>query len=108
MALLRATEPEPPCTPPGISDSQACTAALNAGELSFSPWCSMCTPPPENVGSGKFGTPWVRMHAAAFRYCDCSAGLTGGCCLPGPPPGSSLLQACCADLKLGIARDAPG
>ena len=32
-------EPEPPCTPPGISDSHACTAALNAGELSFSPWC---------------------------------------------------------------------
>ena len=50
--------------------------------------------------------PWERMHAAAFRYCDCSWGSSGGSSLaPGPPPGSSLRQACCADLKLGIARD---
>src|ERR1700685_1921784 len=96
-------EPEPPCTPPGISDSQACTAALNAGELSFSPWCSMCTPPPENVGSGKLGIPCERMHAAAFRYCDCSCGVIWWLePSPGPPPGISLLQACCADLKWGL------
>ena len=63
----------------------------------------MCTPPPENVGSGKFGTPCVRMHAAAFRYCDCSEGVIWWFePAPGPPPGSSLLQACCADLNWGL------
>src|SRR5580658_6967960 len=56
----------------------------------------MCTPPPENVGSGKFGRPCARTHAAAFRYSVCSAGLTTGC-LPRPPPGSSLRQACWAE-----------
>ena len=53
--------------------------------------------------SGKFGTPCERMHAAARRYCDCSAGLTwlfGP--FPGPPPGSSLPQACWAELKCGL------
>src|SRR5580658_337938 len=63
----------------------------------------MCTPPPENVGSGKFGRPWERMHAAAFRYCPCSCGVM--CWLPsppGPPPGISFLHACCADLNRGL------
>src|SRR5271154_2885562 len=64
----------------------------------------MCTPPPENVGSGKFGTPCERMHAAAFRYRDCSWGVIWRFAPdPGPPPpGSSLLQACWADLKWGL------
>src|ERR1700683_839285 len=63
----------------------------------------MCTPPPENVGSGKFGTPCERMHAAAFRYRDCSEGVIWWFEPdPGPPPGSSLLQACWADLKWGL------
>src|ERR1700722_7918551 len=63
----------------------------------------MCTPPPENVGSGKFGTPCERMQAAAFRYCDCSLGVIWGLePSPGPPPGICLRQACCADLKWGL------
>src|SRR5580698_1516200 len=63
----------------------------------------MCTPPPENVGSGKLGIPCERMHAAAFRYCDCSWGVIWWFePSPGPPPGSSLRQACCADLKWGL------
>jgi hypothetical protein len=65
--------------------------------------CEMCTPSPENVGSGKFGMPCVRMHAAALRYCDCSCGLIWWAGpSPGPPPGSTLPQACCADLNLGL------
>src|SRR5580704_1926469 len=63
----------------------------------------MCTPPPENVGSGKLGTPCERMHAAAFRYCACSEGVIWRFePSPGPPPDSSLLQASCADLKWGL------
>ena len=106
MALVGARSRSRRARRPGINDSQACTAALNAGELSFSPWCSMCTPPPENVGSGKFGTPWERMHAAAFRYCPCSEGVIWWLpSPPGPPPGSSLLAGLLRRLEMGIARD---
>lgn len=50
---------------------------LERRQFSFRFWCSMWTLPPENVGSGKFGTPCERMHAAAFRYCSCCAGVRG-------------------------------
>ena len=64
---------------------------------------SMCTPPPENVGSGKLGTPCERMQAAALRYCCCCAGVTWRA-FPGPPPGRSLRQAPLRRLEVGSRR----
>lgn len=52
-----------------------------------------CTPPPLNVGSGKFGTPFERMQAENFKACACCAALTVPPC---PPPGCSDWQAFCA------------
>ena len=99
--------PEPPCTPPGISDSQSCTAALNAGELSLSFSCSMWTPPPENVGSGKLGTPWERMHAAALRYCSCCAGRQRSL-VARSTAGQELATGLFGRLELRVLSDAGG
>ena len=100
--------PEPPCTPPGISDSQSCTAALKTGELSLGFSCSMWTPPPENVGSGKFGTPWERMQAAALRYCACSAPVSAGPGCRGRRRAGACRQASWAGLEVGFSQIAGG
>ena len=56
----------------GFCDLQASIADCSCGELDPTPesWTSL----PENVGSGKFGTPWARMHLAQFNHACCWAG----------------------------------
>src|SRR5665213_3937378 len=83
--------PASPC--PGRSDWHAFCAAKNCGELGSMLVIFSCTPPPLNVGSGKFGTPFERMQAENFKACACCAALTVPPC---PPPGCSDWQAFCA------------
>src|SRR5579862_8873500 len=56
---------------------------------------------PSPLGSGKFGTPWARMHSAnrniAFDAAACCAGVSCG----GPPPGRNLRQAWTAAWNCG-------
>jgi len=42
----------------------------------FDPTPESCTSLPENVGSGKAGTPWVRMHWAQLNHACCWAGVS--------------------------------
>src|SRR5690242_10181375 len=61
--LVVSTEPASADVPPGWSDWQACWADLNCGEFGSTPSPIVIRlPPPCLVGSGKFGTPWPRMH----------------------------------------------
>ena len=74
----RAAHDPPPLLPlmaplPGISDLHAFSADVNCGELGSMPLgrVKICPPPdPQMVlaelGSGKLGTPWERMHLAKF------------------------------------------
>src|SRR5262245_33247058 len=58
---------DPPCPPPpGISVLHACCADLNCGEAGLTTFGSR-TIPPSALGSGKFVTPWARMHLAYFN-----------------------------------------
>jgi hypothetical protein len=50
--------PRPPTD--GLCDLQASIADCSCGELDPTP--ESCTSVPENDGSGKFGSPWARMH----------------------------------------------
>jgi hypothetical protein len=61
-------------------------------------------PTPENVGSGKFGTPWERIHAANARIRRRWLALSGGGALP--PPGNSL-HALAAARNTGPATATP-
>src|SRR6516225_9793814 len=50
------------------------------------------------MGSGKSGTPCLRMHAEiATRCCFCCSDACAG----GPPPGNTFLQVACAALTAG-------
>jgi hypothetical protein len=49
-------------------------ADCSCGE--FDPTPESCTSLPEKVGSGKFGTPWERMHAAQFNHDCCWAAVS--------------------------------
>src|SRR6267378_556547 len=89
--------------PAGIFDLQASIAAWNWGEsgrrsaLSLpGPPAWTAKPPPSllNCGSGKSGSPWLRMHAAKASIAARSLAL--GPFPSVPPLGSSLLQACWA------------
>ncbi len=57
-----------------------------------------CAPPPVNVGSGKFGTPFDRMQAEYFKACAFCASLIVP---PDLPPGASVWQAFCAATNFG-------
>jgi hypothetical protein len=48
--------------PPGINFKHAAWAALNDGDCGLMPVPAMLSPPPPPDGSGKFVTPWARMH----------------------------------------------
>ena len=84
---------------PGRFGAHAFCAALKTDEfgsipLDF-PICNVARPPPENCGSGNFGTPCERMHAENLSACACifacCAGLGGF-----PPFGVYLRHAFCA------------
>ena len=47
---------------PGAASDSCCWAALNAGENGLIPELDEIWMPPPPLGSGKFGTPCVRMH----------------------------------------------
>jgi len=66
----------------------------------------MAIPPPAgNVGSGKFGTPCLRMHRAlAIAAWRCAAETGGG---GPPPPGSSFLHAFSAAWNAGPLKVMP-
>src|ERR671934_1470257 len=90
-------------TLPGRSFWQAFCAAWKTGERGSIPLegpirNDAC--PPENCGSGNFGTPCARMQAENLSawacIFACSAGL-GGC----PPVGGYFRQAFCAFWKAG-------
>jgi hypothetical protein len=76
-------------------------ACLNAGDAGLNPGMAGNSIPPElgNVGSGKFGKPWWRMHlaraSAAIRCDSLSAEPVDR------PVGTSLLHVCIADRKAG-------
>src|SRR6476469_9567745 len=56
-----------PVLPIGNRCLHACPAAVNFGEFGSTPEPGVilsCTLPPLGGGSGKFGSPWVRMHWA--------------------------------------------
>lgn len=50
--------------PPPISRAQVFRALMNCGERVLMPIDGVITVPPLLDGSGKFGTPWLRMQAA--------------------------------------------
>jgi hypothetical protein len=52
----------------GICDLQASIADRNCDELDPP---EIWTARPEKVGSGKFGTPWARMHFAQLNHASC-------------------------------------
>ena len=62
--------PRPPTD--GLCDLQASIADSSCDE--FDPTPESRTSLPENVGSGKAGTPWMRMHCAQFNHACCWAG----------------------------------
>ncbi len=62
--------------PPGSSLRHFACAALNAGDDGSIPEFDGIWMPPPPVGSGKFGTPFERMH---------SANLTNAALLPDEP-----------------------
>src|SRR4029453_8304756 len=76
----------------------ACCADWNCGEFWSTPGGScIVTPPPEKSGSGKRGTPFLRMHFAYSRTCACSPLL---CAPPACPPcGARSWHAFCAALN---------
>ena len=89
-------------------DWHAFWAAWNWGELGsirlgppFLPPIRMPTPPPpENSGSGKLGTPWVRMHCENCSAFSCTWPVRAG--LGGLPPlGDSFAQALLAAWNCG-------
>jgi CheY-like chemotaxis protein len=66
--------PHPPRPPvDGICDLQASIADCNCGDLD-APAPEIWTARPEKVGSGKFGTPWARMHWAQLSHACCWLG----------------------------------
>jgi len=69
--------PSPP-TPP-----HAAAACLNAGDWGLIPPRPALIWPPENVGSGKFGRPCLRMHSALATAANLWLSDTAG----GGPPG---------------------
>jgi hypothetical protein len=70
---------------------QASIADCNCGELAPP---ESCTARPEKVGSGKFGTPWARMHLAQLNHACCWAGES---CWPVDCHGEGrALHACSA------------
>jgi hypothetical protein len=62
--------------------------------------------PPEKVGSGKDGTPLVRMHAAHLSSACCWAAVSGWE-TPPLPPGSRDRQACSAACTCGEFMSIP-
>jgi len=87
-------------------------ACLNAGDCMSVPGTERNTPglpnampPPEGgpegglvVGSGKFGTPWLRIHSASLSIASFWFSEAG----PGPgPPGSSFRHTAWADRTAG-------
>ncbi len=64
--------PRPPTD--GLCDLQASIADCSCDELDPTP--ESCTSVPENDGSGKFGTPWARMHWAQFNHACCWEGVS--------------------------------
>ena len=90
-------DPLPFPAPPGSSGWHVFDAARYCGELRSMPVLSKPIPPFDEVGSGKFDTPWERMQAAYFtawaRFWACWAGV--------PPLGASLAQDFCAAWNCG-------
>ena len=70
--LTRNGIPHQLLDPATDSDAQAFIADCIWGE--FDPTPESCTWLPENVGSGKVGRPWARMHAAQVNHACCWAG----------------------------------
>ena len=72
LRLWPAVAGHPPRPPTdGLCDLQASIADCSCGELDWTP--ASCTSLPENVGSGKFGTPWARRQWAQVNHACCWA-----------------------------------
>ena len=99
----RAAGELPPCgsAAAGITERQAAIAAWTAGEVNvYRLGPGICALPPVKTGSGKSGSPWERMHAAAFRYWACCWAVSGGWFAF--PVGRSGRQAVWAEANFGV------
>ena len=98
--------PGPGGPPPGSSFWHVARAALNAGDDGLSPAPAWKRKPPPAFGSGKLGTPLMRMHWAYFSASRCNCvGLAGEPELGAPLLAVVLLAAPVDVVVLRLAID---